>query len=258
MVDFIETFPAFLLVFVRVTAFFLVMPLFSYRTIPTTFKVGFGFFLSLIMFFSMEAPVFEINGSYYLLIIKEMLIGLLIGFIAYLIMSAIQIAGGLIDFQMGFGMVNVMDPQTGAQSPIMGQYLYIIALFFLLTVNGHHLILDGIYYSYQFIPLDQAWLPIGSERVVEYAVRSFSTVFMIALQMSLPIVGSLFVVDVALGIAARTFPQLNIFVVGIPVKIGVGFLILIVVMGSMMMVVSHLFELMLTTMRGLMTLLGGL
>lgn len=258
MVDFIETFPAFLLVFVRVTAFFLVMPLFSYRTIPTTFKVGFGFFLSLIIFFSMEAPVFEINGSYYLLIIKEMLIGLLIGFIAYLIMSAIQIAGGLVDFQMGFGMVNVMDPQTGAQSPIMGQYLYIIALFFLLTVNGHHLILDGIYYSYQFIPLDQAWLPIGSERVVEYAVRSFSTVFMIALQMSLPIVGSLFVVDVALGIAARTFPQLNIFVVGIPVKIGVGFLILIVVMGSMMMVVSHLFELMLTTMRGLMTLLGGL
>ena len=76
-------------------------------------------------------------------------------------MSAIQIAGGFIDFQMGFAMVNVMDPQTGAQSPIMGQYLYIISLFFLLTVNGHHLILDGIYYSYQFIPMDQAWLPLG-------------------------------------------------------------------------------------------------
>ena len=71
---------------------------------------------------------------------------------------------------MGFGMVNVMDPQTGAQSPIMGQYLYIISLFFLLTVNGHHLILDGIYYSYQFIPLDQAWLPLGSEQVVEFVI----------------------------------------------------------------------------------------
>ncbi|MCQ6274109.1 flagellar type III secretion system protein FliR [Bacillus sp. V3B] len=258
MVDFIETFPAFLLVFVRVTAFFLLMPLFSYRTIPTRFKVGFGFFLSLLIFFSMEAPIFEINGSYYLLIIKELLVGLLIGFIAYLIMSAIQIAGGFIDFQMGFGMVNVMDPQTGAQSPIMGQYLYIIGLFFLLTVNGHHLMLDGIYYSYQFIPLDQAWLPLGSEKVAEYVIRSFSTMFMIALQMSLPIVGSLFVVDAALGIAARTFPQLNIFVVGIPVKIAVSFLILIVVMGSMMMVVSHLFELMLKTMKGLMTLFGGL
>ena len=113
------------------------------------------------MFLSMDAPVFEIDAAYYLLILKEALVGILIGFIAYVIMSSIQTAGGFIDFQMGFGMVNVMDPQTGAQSPIMGQYLYIISLFFLLTVNGHHLILDGIYYSYQFIPLDQAWLPLG-------------------------------------------------------------------------------------------------
>ena len=141
MVNFIETFPAFLLILVRVTSFFLMMPLFSYRTVPATFKVGFGFFLAFIMYFSMEAPVFEINSTYYFLIIKEVLVGIIIGFIAYLIMSAIQTAGGFIDFQMGFGMVNVMDPQTGAQSPIMGQYLYIIGLFFLLSVNGHHLII---------------------------------------------------------------------------------------------------------------------
>lgn len=258
MVDFFESFPAFLLVLVRVTSFFLLLPLFSYRTIPTTFKVGLGFYLSFIMFFSMDAPSMEINGIYFLLIIKEVLVGILIGFIAYVIMSAIQIAGGFIDFQMGFGMVNVMDPQTGAQSPLIGQYLYIISLFFLLSVNGHHLILDGIYYSYQFIPLDQPWLPLGDEQVVESIIKTFSTTFMIALQMALPVVGSLFLVDVALGIAARTFPQLNIFVVGIPVKIGVSFLILIIVMSTMMVVVTHLFETMLTTMRALMTLLGGL
>jgi flagellar biosynthesis protein FliR len=258
MANWIEQFPSFLLVFIRVTSFFIVLPLFSYRTIPTTFKVGFGFFLSWIMFLSMDAPVFDIDAAYYLLILKEALVGILIGFIAYVIMSSIQTAGGFIDFQMGFGMVNVMDPQTGAQSPIMGQYLYIISLFFLLTVNGHHLILDGIYYSYQFIPIDQAWLPLGSEKVVEFVIRSFSTMFLIALQMSLPVVGSLFLVDVALGIVARTFPQLNIFVVGIPVKMVVGFLILIVVMSTMMVVVSKIFETMLTTMRGLMTLFGGL
>src|SRR5438270_618605 len=147
MANLIEQFPSFLLVFVRVTSFFLVLPLFSYRTIPTAYKLGFGFFLSWVMFLSMDAPVFEIDSAYYLVIIKEALVGILIGFIAYVIMSSIQTAGGFIDFQMGFGMVNVMDPQTGAQSPIMGQYLYIISLFFLLTVNGHHLILDGIYYS---------------------------------------------------------------------------------------------------------------
>lgn len=257
MIDFIPKFPVFLLIFVRVTSFFLMMPLFSYRTVPTHFKVGLGFFLSFIMYFTLDVPALEINSTYYLLILKEALVGVLIGLMAYIILSAIQVAGGFIDFQMGFAIANVIDPQTGAQSPLMGQYFYVISLFFLLMVNGHHLILDGIYYSYRFIPLDQGWLPLGSKGVAEYVVRSFNTMFMIALQMSLPIVGSLFLVDVALGILARTFPQLNIFVVGIPIKIAVSFIILLIVMGTLMVAVSKLFETMLTTMRGLMSLFGG-
>ena len=71
--------------------------------------------------------------TYYLLILKEAFVGLLIGFIAYIILSAIQIAGGFIDFQMGFAIANVIDPQTGAQSPLMGQYLYIISLYFSIS-----------------------------------------------------------------------------------------------------------------------------
>ena len=258
MADFIPEFPAFLLIFVRVTSFFLMLPLFSYRTIPNTFKVGLGFFLSFIIFLSMDVPLFEINAMYYLLIMKEVLVGISIGLMAYIILSAIQVAGGFIDFQMGFAIANVIDPQTGAQSPLTGQYFYLIALFFLLMVNGHHLMLDGIYYSYQFITIDQPWLPLGHEKVALFVTKSFSAMFMIALQMSLPVVGSLFLVDVALGILARTFPQLNIFVVGIPLKIGVSFVILIVVMSTMMVVISRLFETMLTTMRGLMSLFGGL
>lgn len=78
----------------------------------------------------MDVPALEIDGTFFLLTIKEALVGLMVGFIAYLILSAIQIAGGFIDFQMGFAIANVIDPQTGAQSPLMGQYLYTIALFF--------------------------------------------------------------------------------------------------------------------------------
>ena len=118
--------------------------------------------------------------------------------------------------------------------------------------------MDGIFYSYQFIPIDQVWLPLGNENVIEYVIKTFNSMFMIAFQMSLPVVASLFFVDVALGIAARTVPQLNIFVVGFPLKIGVSFIILIVVMSTMMFVVSGLFEIMLLTMRELMDLLGGL
>lgn len=250
-------FPAFLLILVRVTSFFVMMPLFSYRTIPAVHKIGLGFFLSWLIFYAIQPPSLAINGTYFFLIIKESLVGLLIGFTAYLILAAIQIAGGLIDFQMGFAIANVIDPQTGAQSPLMGQYLYTFGLLFLLSFNGHHLLIDGIYNSYHFIPINQPWLPLGSSNVAEYIIRSFSSMFVVAFQMAIPIVGSLFLVDIALGIVARTVPQLNIFVVGMPVKIIAGFIVLITVMTVMMTVVSHLFSTMLDTMRDMMELLGG-
>ncbi|PLR97727.1 flagellar biosynthetic protein FliR [Bacillus sp. T33-2] len=257
MAEFFPAFPAFLLIFVRVTSFFLMMPLFSYRTIPSSHKIGIGFFLAVIMYSAVEAPELEIDGAYYLLIMKEALVGVMIGFIAHLVISAIQIAGGFIDFQMGFAIANVIDPQTGAQSPLTGQYLYTIALLFLLAVNGHHLLLDGIFYSYQFVPIDQVWLPFGSKNMAEFVIETFNSMFIIAFQMSVPVVGCLFLVDVALGIVARTVPQLNIFVVGLPVKIAVSFIVLIAVMGVMMYVAGELFSSMFTAMRGLLELMGG-
>lgn len=257
MVDIVPQFPAFLLIMVRVTTFFITMPIFSHRSLPAMHRIGLAFFLAWIMYYTIDAPVLEIDATYYLLIIKEALVGLFIGFVAYMILSAIQVAGGFIDFQMGFAMANVIDPQTGVQSPLMGQYLYTLALLFLLSTDGHHLLLDGIFYSYQFIPLDGAFIPFDNENLLEYVVKAFSQSFVIALQMSLPVVGSVFLVDVALGILARTVPQLNVFVVGIPVKIVAGFLVLFVVLGMMMHVVSRLFEFLLITMRNLMQLIGG-
>ena len=257
MQDILLYFPAFLLVLVRVTAFFVTMPIFSHRAIPTTFRIGISFFLAWIMYYTIDSPILVIDGTYMLLILKEAIIGLMIGLVAYMIMAAIQIAGGLIDFQMGFAIANVIDPQTGAQSPLTGQYLYTISLLFLLATNGHHLLLDGIYYSYQFIPIDQILIPFGHENLIEFIIKAFSQMFLIALQMAIPVVGSVFLVDVGLGIVARTVPQLNIFVVGIPVKMLVSFLLLMIVMGMMMVVVQHLFEYLLVIMRGLMQLIGG-
>src|SRR5699024_8973540 len=189
----------FLLIFVRVTAFFVTIPLFSYRTIPTPFKIGLSFFLSLIMVTSVDSVNMTIDGMYLLLLIKEMSVGLFIGLIAYIILSAVQIAGGFIDFQMGFAIANVVDPQTGAQSPLIGQYFYILALLFLLSVNGHHLLIDGIFFSYEFIPLE-AFVPFQNETIVDFIIDTFNKMFLIAFQVSIPIVGCLFLVDVALGI----------------------------------------------------------
>jgi flagellar biosynthesis protein FliR len=257
MQEILQGFPVFLLVFIRVTSFFLLLPLFSYRSIPNSHKIGLGFFLAWTIFYTIEAPLIEINEAFFLLAIKEALVGLAVGFCAYLMLSAIQIAGGFIDFQMGFAIANVVDPQTGAQSPLTGQYLYTVSLFFLLMVNGHHLLLDGVFYSYRVIPLDSGWIPFGSSGMAEYLIRSFNSMFIIAFQLSAPVVGSLFLVDIALGIVARTVPQLNVFVVGLPLKIGVGFVVLISVMSILMLVVSQLFGTMAVTMRGLMDIIGG-
>ncbi|MRX70608.1 flagellar type III secretion system protein FliR [Bacillus lacus] len=257
MADILQNYPAFLLVLARISAFFITLPLFSYRNIPASHKAGFAFFLSWIVFISIDVPAVNINGSYFMLVLKEVLAGLLIGLMAYIILSAIQIAGGFIDFQMGFAIANVIDPQTGVQSPLIGQFLYTFAFLLMLSLNAHHLLLDGVFYSFQFIPLDQPFLPLGNENVIHFAVTSFNKMFVIAFQMSIPVVGSLFLVDIALGIVARTVPQLNIFVVGIPLKIAVSFIMLILVMAALFMLMQQLFETMLYTMRALMELLGG-
>ncbi|MEH6942161.1 flagellar biosynthetic protein FliR [Bacillus sp. JJ722] len=253
----IPSLSGFLLVLVRITSFFVTMPIFSYRTIPATHRIGLSFFLAWIMYYTIEIPDIAFDETFILLVLKEALVGLMIGFVAYMILTAIQIAGGFIDFQMGFAIANVIDPQTGAQNPLMGQYLHTIALLFLLATNGHHLLLDGIFYSYKFIPIDQGFALFGNQDLLEFVVKSFNQSFIIAFQMAIPVVGSLFIVDIALGILARTVPQLNIFVVGIPIKIAVSFLVLLIVIGVMMTVVGHLFEYLLVTMRGLMELIGG-
>ena len=172
-------------------------------------------------------------------------------------MSAAQIAGGFIDFQMGFAMANVIDPQTGAQSPLVGQFLNTLALLLLLALNGHHLLLDGIFYSYQFMPMEMMWPAFGQENYVEFIMKTFAGVFASAFQMSIPIVATIFLVDIALGITARTVPQLNIFVIGFPIKIGVGFLVLLVMMGVLLAVIQKMFEILVVAMRDLMIILGG-
>lgn len=222
------------------------------------FRIGFAFFISVLMYHSVDVSPMEINFEYFLLIIKEVLVGLFIGFMGYMILSAIQAAGSFIDFQMGFAIANVIDPQTGAQSPLIGQYLYTFALLLLLAVDGHHMLLDGIFYSYRFIPIDEAAFGFGNAALVEYVIKSFAMMFVIAFQMAVPVVAVLFLVDVALGIIARTVPQMNVFVVGFPIKIAVSFIVIFIVIGVILGIVQNLFETMAHVMRDVMEMLGGL
>ncbi|MDR7249332.1 flagellar biosynthetic protein FliR [Bacillus pumilus] len=254
----IELFPAFLLVFIRITAFFVTVPLLAHRTIPAVHRVGFSLFLAVISFSTIkEPPALDIDGLYMMLAVKEAMVGLLLGLIAYIIVSAVQIAGSFIDFQMGFAIANVIDPQTGAQTPLMGQFFYTVTLLLMLATNAHHLLLDGIFYSFQYIAIDQYALNFGSESFAYFIAKSFNQMFIIAFQISAPVVASLFLVDLALGIVARTVPQMNVFVVGLPIKMGVSFVMIIICMGVIFGVVQNTFDTIVLTMRNFLALVGG-
>ena len=246
-----------LLIFVRVSAFFVTIPLFSYKTIPSQLKIVLAFVLSWMMYYTFSIEAFTINGDYLLLVLKEAIVGLVLGLVVYIVFSAVQIAGGFIDFQMGFAMANIVDPQTGVQSPLMGQFFNFLLLLVFLAINGHHLVLDGIFYSYQFMPIDQFFPKFGDAESVEYIMKLFVAVFAIAFQMSAPIIATLFLVTLALGITGKTVPQLNIFVVGFPIKIAVGFILLVTMMGVMVEVMEKVIEMGIMGMRNLMIVLGG-
>lgn len=258
MFELVSFFPSFLLVFMRTSAFFVTMPLFSYRTIPAMHRIGLSFFFSLLMSTSLDLPILEIDGTYFMLIIKEAFVGLTVGLVAMILIYAIQVAGGFIDIKMGFMIANVIDPQTGAQSPLTGGYLYTFALLFILSINAHHLLLDGMFYSYQFVPIDQVSIPLSNENILTHIVKTFNTMFIIAFQMSMPIAGALFLVDVALGMISRSVPQVNVFVIGLPLKVAVGFLLMIIAMPTFFVIIKKLVEQMILTMRTLMQLYGGL
>lgn len=257
MTEIIPNLSVLLLIIVRVSAFFVSVPFFSYRTIPAQLKIALALLFSWMIYYTMNIEAIPIDGDYILLVLKEAIIGLVLGLTAYLITTAVQMAGGFIDFEMGFAMANVIDPQTGVNTPLMGQFFNFLLLFVLLAINGHHLILDGIYYSYQFMPINQLFPNFGDADFAEFVMKLIVTVFAIAFQMSAPIVATLFLVTLALGITAKTVPQLNIFVIGFAVKIAVGFLVLIVSMGVLIEVMEKLIEIMILSMRDLMQLLGG-
>lgn len=255
----LQSFPVFLLVFCRITAFFVVSPVFSSRGVPSQFKVGIALFVSLLIYLIKGTTIKIPDGTemYMLLVIREIMIGLLLGFIAYLMFMVIQTAGSFIDIQIGLGIATVFDPMTGASAPLIGNFKYMFAMLIFLSMNGHHYLLQSVLYSYDWIPMDSDIASqIMNGSLSDFLLRTFSNSFLIAFQMSAPIVVAMFLTDVGLGFLARSAPQFNIFVIGVPVKIIVGLFLLMLLAPSFAFIFEHLFQEMFQAMQGLLQVLG--
>jgi flagellar biosynthesis protein FliR len=254
----LQLLPNFLLIFCRITAFFVVVPLFSFRNIPTTFKIGLSTMISFIVFASLgnQSPQ-VMDGIYMLSIIREVLAGLALGFVTYMYFNVVQIAGSFIDFQIGFGIANVIDPMTGASSPVIGHFKFIIALLLFLSFDGHHYLLTALMDSYTWVPIDNQFFGhIASGDISTFLVKVFTAMFALAFQMAAPVIVAIFLTDLAMGVLAKTAPQFNIFVIGIPVKLIVGLLILVLILPGLVTLFGTVFESMFQSLSELMKLMG--
>ncbi|TCZ79975.1 flagellar type III secretion system protein FliR [Paenibacillus albiflavus] len=249
----------FLLILCRISAFFVVAPIFSARNVPVMLKIGLAALISFIAFATVGTELqIEMNAMYIMYVIREVLVGLMLGFLAYMFFTVVQIAGSLIDFQIGFGISNVIDPMSGTAAPVIGNFKFMLATLLFLALDGHHLFIKGMLESFNWIPLtNELFAKIYDGQVSTFIADSFVNVFALAFQLAAPVLVSLFLTDLGLGLLTRVAPQFNVFVVGIPVKLLVGLIMILVLLSSMSSLFQDVFIQMLRAMEKLMHIIAG-
>ncbi len=232
----------FSLIMSRYLGIFLLTPVLSSTVLLSRIKVGLAFFLAVITYPVIQEAMFTVMPDHTLIILstitKELFIGVLIGFVLYIIFAAFQLAGQFIDLRMGFRIANVFDPLSGASAPIIGQFKNVLATLVFLAINAHLLLIQSFYRSFIILPVGGLQI---SGTLWQYIFRKSGDLFSIALKIALPVMGTIFVVDIILGFLARSVPQMNIFIIGFPVKIIIGFLLLILTLHIMVHYYSEIF-----------------
>ncbi|WP_347491376.1 flagellar biosynthetic protein FliR [Desulfoscipio sp. XC116] len=212
----------FFLVLARLSAFFAVGPLFSMSNIPGLVKIGLSFAVAVIIFptVNTDTAVYPPDGWQYIFaLVREVLVGLALGYIASLLLNALIYAGSLIDMQIGFFMSLIFDPVAGATAGIISRFLHLLGLAVLLAVNGHHMIIAALVRSYTVLPVNVAQVNGDSAM---FLIKVFGQMITIGVQIAAPIIAVMLVIDVTLGLLARTAPQINVFMLGFPIKIIFG------------------------------------
>ena len=216
-----------LLVFLRVSGLVMSSPLFGRKNLPNLAKIGFCAALTY-LFFVESVPV-EQTFVYdnvlvlILLCLKELMFGMVLGYISYLFINLTFTGGQLIDMQMGFGMVSVLDVQSNISVPVTGNILNIATLLAFFGVNGHHRLIQIVYSTIKLVPVGSVNI---SPNIAVSAMEVFSTSFLLAVNVALPIIAAGLMTELALGVIIRSVPQINVFSIGYPIKILVGLFML--------------------------------
>ena len=233
----------FLLMLTRASGIFLIAPFFGSLNIPVQVRAAASLMFAAVLF-----PVVDGLGvvetpatllAYGFAVIAELFVGWLIGFVAYVCFSAIHLAGKVMDMQVGFAVVNVMDPTSGQQIPLIGSFLYNLGIIVFLVTNGHHMIITALAESFRMVPILTMQPNLSLTMIM---VNFVSGVFVTGMKIAMPVTFAILLVNVALGILARTMPQLNIFVVGIPMQLMIGVGVLAMLLPFYVMFLGGMFD----------------
>lgn len=235
-------FQIFLIVLSRVTGFVGAIPVFFSGQTPPQVKVGLAVSSTLVLFPLMSEqitlPTLTIV-PFLLLILSEFLLGVLLGLVARMIFTAVEFGATVIGYQMGFAAANVFDPQNERQISLISQFQNVFAIMIFFAINGHHVFFRTAVTSYQILPPGQFNY---SGNAIPYLFELASHMFQIGAQFSAPVLVVLLLSGLILGILARIFPQLNVFMLSFPLNIGISFVVIALTLSLLAMLISREFD----------------
>lgn len=224
----------------RVLGVMATVPVLSDQSIPKRVKLGLGIMLTLIITPTLppilQFEIFSLKGLFILM--QQVMIGLAMGFSIRLVFAAVGVAGQLIGMSMGLGFAVFFDPQTQGQSTAISKFLTMMLMLIFLSLDGHLMVIRALADSFVTMPIAMESGGIGPMKIAMWGGTIFSTGLLIAL----PAVAALLVTNMALGILTRTAPQLNIFGIGFPVTLSIGFFVLALALQGMLMPMKQMVQ----------------
>lgn len=222
----VEQFQVFLVVLARVAGFIGAIPIFSSSGSPVRIRVSLAVAVALVLFPVMSQSTIEVSYhpiSFLLFVVNEVLLGSLIGLVARLIFTAVEYGATVIGYQMGFAAANVFDPSGERQIALISQFQNVFAILIFLAVDGHHLFFRLAVESFELLP--PGHLNLAGE-AVPFLMELAAHMFRLGVQFSAPVLAVLLLSGLVLGILARVFPQLNVFLLSFPINIGTAFIVI--------------------------------
>jgi len=234
-----EVYRAFLVIF-RTGTLMMTVPVFGHVSIPRMLRVWFVLLVSFLILpttILVESQLPRTMPELTLVIFSELAIGFLMGFAVIIVFASVQFAGHMIGLQMGLAVANTADPIGAGQISIVSEFYYLFSLIIFLLVNGHHIALDALMTSFHLIPIGGAVFGGLDSFIADLTFM----VFVSGIKLAAPVIITLFITNAVLGIVARTVPQMNVFIVGFPLAIGVGLAVIGVSFPFFYMLLNKLF-----------------